>query len=77
MGTHPNIFKFITELKKEQAEQERNMVLIEAGEPSQKRRPQYVKFDKRLIGIVKSFKRENIDGSYLPYLKSIAHNTFF
>lgn len=73
-GTHPNIFKFIDALKEEQEIQELQMARIEAGTEAAARRPIYVRSDKKLIALVKKFDGEIHDGSYLPYLKSIAHN---
>lgn len=74
-GTHPNIFTFIDALKEEQEMQEMQMARIEAGAEAPARQPIYVQSDKRLIALVKNFNNDIHDGSYLPYLKSIAHNT--
>lgn len=76
-GVHPNIFTFINELKKEQDLQEMQMARIEAGATVAARDKKYVKMDQKLIELVKAFDKSIHDGSYMPYLKSIAHNTRF
>lgn len=73
-GVHPNIFTFINGLKQEQEIQKLEMARIEAGNQPAARKPSYVKSDKRLIELVKKFDSQIHDGSYLPYLHSIAHN---
>lgn len=76
MGTvQPNIFKFVTGLLEEQKETEHVLSRIEAGNEPAAKRPAYVAHDKRLIAIVKKFHSEVFDGSYMPYLKAIAHNS--
>lgn len=74
MGTHPSIFNFITKLKIEQHEQELIMAQIEGGADPPPRRMRYTKNDERIFKLVKKFDSEIQDGSFLPYLKSIAHN---
>lgn len=71
---HPNVFLLVDGLKKEQGETEHQMSLIEAGHDPKARRPEYVASEKRLLKIVKKFHDDVFDGSYLPYLKSLAHN---
>lgn len=75
IGVKSNIFKFINGLKAEQSEQEKNFARMEAGREPEHRRPKYIKSDERLLKIVKQFGSSIHDGSFLPYLKSIAHNT--
>lgn len=53
------------------------MARIEAGVEPEPRRLVYRKLDERLINLVKNFNEEIHDGSYIPYLKSIAHNLNF
>lgn len=75
MGTvQPNIFKFVTGLLNEQEETEHILSRIEAGHEPAARRPAYVANDQRLINIVQKFNREVFDDSYIPFLKSVAHN---
>ncbi|XP_055308641.1 uncharacterized protein LOC129572655 [Sitodiplosis mosellana] len=76
-GTHPSIFTFINGMKQEQDMQELEMARIEAGNEAAARRKTYVQSDKRIIELVKQFDADIHDGSYLPYLKSIAHNARF
>lgn len=76
MGTvQPNIFKFVTGLLEEQKETENILSRIEAGQEPAAKRPAFVKSDERLIKLVKKFNEEIFDDTYLPYLKSIAHNS--
>lgn len=74
VGSHPNIFNFVKKLKTEQHEQEIIMAQIEAAVNAPPRRKQYTKNDERIFKIVQKFESEIHDGSFLPYLKSIAHN---
>lgn len=73
-GAHVNIYKFITNLKEEQELQELQMARIEGGADAGARNPVYVAHEKKLIELVKKFNADIHDGSYMPYLKSIAHN---
>lgn len=76
MGTiQPNIFKFVDGILAEQKETELILSRIEAGHDPAPKRPQYDAYEKRLINIVKKFSVDVFDGSYLPYLKAIAHNS--
>lgn len=77
VGVHQNIFKFIESLKKEQTSQEQNIARIEAGTNPDTRRIKYTKHDAKLLELVKKFDDDIHVGSFLPYLKSIAHNTQF
>lgn len=72
---HPNIFKFIENIQKEQSEQEHALSRIEAGHSPHPRRPEYIARDKRLLQIVKKFHDDVFEGTFIPFLKSIAHNT--
>lgn len=76
-GVHPNIFTFIEQLKKEQAKQEMAMVQIEAGNDPDPKRKKYDIAEKKLIKLVQKFDKTIHDGSFMPYLKSIAHNNRF
>lgn len=73
-GAHKSIYKFINELKSEQHIQELEMARIEAGAEPASRRPAYVQAEKKIIELVKKFHANIHDGSFMPYLKSIAHN---
>lgn len=77
IGIHPNIFKFVDGLLREQAETDLVISQIEAGRDPPSKRPKYAAHEKRLFKIVKKFNDDlpYFDGKYLPYLKSIAHNT--
>lgn len=76
MGTvQPNIFKFVRGLLEEQQETEHILSRIEAGREPAPKRPAFVANDKRLIKLVQKFNDEIFDDTYLPYLKSIAHNS--
>lgn len=79
LGVHPNIYRFIDGLKMEQANEELTMAQIEAGQVPPARKPNYVREDLRLFRLVKKFNEEIAfhDGSFLPYLKSVAHNTHY
>lgn len=74
-GVHPNIFTFVDQLKKEQDIQEMAIAQIEAGTEADPRRKQYEMQDQKLIKLVKKFHADIHDGSLLPYVLSIAHNT--
>lgn len=65
------------ELKIEQNEQEHVMLRIESGQSPQEQRPKYRKEEKRILQLVKKHSTAIHDGSYLPYLKVIAHNVRF
>lgn len=73
-SSHPTIFKLIEGLQKEQQNTEHAMSRIEAGQEPQARRPEYIKNEKRILKIAQKFHDDVFDGSYLPYLKSLAHN---
>lgn len=77
MGVHPSIFKFLNGLKNEQDLQELEMARIEAGVDPAARKAAYAKNEKRLVELVKKFDANIHDGSFLPYLHSIAHNARF
>lgn len=77
MGMHPNIFKFLSGLKNEQDLQELEIARIEGGADPAARKLVYVKSEKRLLKLVKQFDANIHDGSFLPYLHSIAHNARF
>ena len=64
-------------MMREQKETELTISHIEAGRDPPSQRPKYAAHDKRLLKIVKKFSDEiaYFDGSYIPYLKSISHNT--
>lgn len=75
IGTvHPSIFKLVEGLLIEQKETEHILSRIEAGHDPAPQRPKYDANDKRLIKIVQKFNEAIFDDSYIPYLKSIAHN---
>lgn len=76
-GTHPNIFTFIDQLKKEQDLTEMAIAQIEAGNDAGARRTKYENDDVKLIKLVKKFDQSIHDGSFMPYLLSIAHNNRF
>lgn len=76
-GVHPNIFTFIEELKKEQDVQEMVLAQIEGGKEPDPQRKKYEKHDQKLIKLVKNFHEAIHDGSFMPYLLSIAHNNRF
>lgn len=71
------MFQFINHLKDEQELQEMVIARIEAGNEPPPRKTVYVKEDERLMKLVKKFNEDIHDGSFLPYLKAIAHNTRF
>lgn len=76
-GAHPNIYRFINELKSEQDLKELEIAQIEAGREPAARKRVYVSTDKKLMSLVKKFNDDIHDGSFMPYLKSIAHNARF
>lgn len=57
--------------------QEFQMARIEAGIEPDARKKLYMKADLALIKLVKKFNDDIHDGSFLPYLKAIAHNARF
>lgn len=68
-GWHNKINKMIG------VNQKKNFARMEAGREPEHRRKKYIKSDEQLLKIVKRFGSSIHDGSFLPYLKSIAHNT--
>lgn len=76
-GVHPSIFTFVEEIKKEQDVQEMSLAQIEAGNEAAPRKNKYEMEDQKLIKLVKKFDATIHDGSYMPYLLSIAHNNRF
>ncbi|XP_055306982.1 uncharacterized protein LOC129571240 [Sitodiplosis mosellana] len=73
-GAHPNIFTFIDQLKKEQDMTEMAIAQVEGGKEPGARRTKYENEDQKLIKLVKKFDQDIHDGSFMPYLLSIAHN---
>lgn len=61
-------------MKEEQDIQEMAMTQIEAGREPAARRTKYLQSEKKLIELVKKIDADIHDGSFMPYLKSIAHN---
>lgn len=71
--THPNIFKFIEALKKEQNLQDFKFAQVSASQPAEPRRKKYRSLDDRLKKIVENYDKEHI----IEFLRSIAHNVVF
>ncbi|XP_031639266.1 uncharacterized protein LOC116351317 [Contarinia nasturtii] len=76
-GKHPNLFTFIEKLKEEQEITELAIAQCEAGNDPDRRRKKYEMADKKLIRLIDKFDKTIHDGSYIPYLKEIAHNARF
>lgn len=64
-------------MKGEQVQQEHVMALIEAGTEHEPKRPKFRKFDEKILKIVKQIEDDILDGSFLPFIKRIAHNLAF
>ena len=70
---HPNIWRFIDSLKKEQNFNELKIEQLIAGY-TQARKKRYVDLDRRIKSIVERF---NDTTDVLEYLRGIAHNLSF
>jgi len=68
---HPNFFKFLTLLQKEQDHADRSMQQILAGERQSIKRRGYVALGNRLLTLVKNYDSTH---EVLDFLKGVAHN---
>lgn len=71
--SHPNIFKFIAAIQKEQDLQEMNMAQMSASQDPEPQRKKYKTLNVRIKNIVEDYNCEN----KTSYMKRIAHNVIF
>jgi hypothetical protein len=70
---HPNIWKFIDFIKKEQSLQEVYCTQINSGHCLPKQKKKYIDSSSRILTVVKNFNESTI----IEYLRGIAHNLSF
>ena len=70
---HPNIWKFLTYIKREQALQQIHMVQSSAGFSIQSSRKKYLDVSARIISVTRNYENRDV----VEYLRSIAYNLSF
>lgn len=77
---HPKIFKFISDMMKEQKIVDLKVIQINAGEKPEKRARKYERLDERLLHLVESYNENSgttQPRDILDFLNNIAHNICF
>jgi hypothetical protein len=72
-SSHPNIWTFLSILKKEQALHEVKISHMLAGHPAPPQRKQYRQSQQRIMNLVAAFEEKDI----MEYLRGISHNLTF
>lgn len=71
--SHPNIFKFIDNIKSEQSLQEMKISQISASQEAPPSKKKYTLLDERIKKIALKYERNKVE----EYMRSIAHNIQF
>jgi len=70
---HPNIYKFLGHLKKEEDMTRLQMAQMQAGMPPPAQKRVYRRLNQRILNVVLDFQNRTL----MNYLRSIAHNLSF